>query len=100
MKDYTIAIRHENGATLTIGAYCDISNDKYFRIYYCGSDTGRRYSKIGNAVRYLEKVAKDWHTDRITKGSVKTIPATGAPWNVAMFRYWYCGGPFPTGCNY
>jgi len=95
-KNYLVEITHASGATLHIGAYCDIYGDKYFRVYYCGADTGRRFAKIGNAARYLETVAAQWHTDRKTYGTAATIPTTGTPHNIALYNYYFNGGDFPT----
>lgn len=94
-KQYTISVKHPGGAVLSIGAYCDITNDKYFRIYYNGSDIGRRYSKIGNAARYLESVAAAWYGSEKTAGTINDIETRGSAFNIQMFLYWYAGGTFP-----
>lgn len=95
MKKYTAKITHpKTGAILSIEAYAD-AMPKPFRIYYNGRDTGRRYEYIGNAARYLEKVARDWFTDEKETGNAKTIPVKGSNINIKMFLYWYANGEFP-----
>lgn len=95
MKNYTIKIKHpKTGAVLSIGAYAD-AMPKPFRIYYEGRDTGKRFEYLGNAARYLEKVAKEWNTTEKETGNAATIPATGSDLNIKMFLYWYAGGAFP-----
>lgn len=96
-KTYTLSIKHPGtGAVLSIGAYCDTPG-KPFRIYLDGSDIGRRYERLGNAARCLDDIARTmWHSDEITKGTVNDVPTRGASWNVLMYQYWYCGGPWPT----
>ena len=81
MKKYLISIDSGCGAALYIGYYADTPNKNY-RIYYCGSDSGRRYEKIGNAARYVETIAAAWarngHTNtRRTYGTKNDIPRRG-----------------------
>lgn len=57
MKKYLVSI--ESRAYAHIGYYADTPNKNY-RIYYCGSDTGARYERIGNASRALERLAGAW----------------------------------------
>lgn len=89
MKEYIVSATHKNGATIHIGAYCDCYGNTPFRIYYCGQDTGRRYATLGHASWYIQKVAKDWRTDKVSKGTADTIPIKGTPHNVKMYKYWY-----------
>lgn len=96
-KVYTIAVQHETGAILSIGVYADAMPGP-FRIYYEGRDTGRRFEKVGNAARYLEKVFHEWgpKAKKITAGKVDDLPKKGTPHNIKLFNYWYNGGNFPT----
>lgn len=59
MKKYLTHIRIPDGAWCSVGYYADTPNENY-RVYYCGSDSGRHYERIGNAARYLEKLAEQW----------------------------------------
>ena len=103
-KTYLTKIQYLNSATMHIGAYTDTPN-KPFRVYYCGRDTGKRYEKIGNAARYLEKIAEQWDKQRPgTKRTYTTaseIPVTGSSeWNKAIFRNSYLGEAMPNPANY
>ena len=78
MKEYTIAIKSPRGATVNIGWYPDTPNKNY-RIYYCGSDTGLRYERLGNASKRIERYANDWKKHGITNitrqfGTSQDIP--------------------------
>ena len=77
MKMYTIGIESPNGVTVSIAYYRD-TPDKNYRIYYCGSDTGLRYDRIGNASKRLEQYLRDWAMHgvygRIKMGTVHDIP--------------------------
>jgi len=89
-KTYLTKIQYLKAATMHIGANTD-TPDKPFRVYYCGRDTGRRYAKIGNASRYLEKIAMQWDdtSKRCTRSYTKAseIPVTGSnEWNNDLFR--------------
>lgn len=59
MKQYLQAIKSTRSVSVYIAYYADTTTHNY-RIYYCGSDTGERYSKLGNAARRLEKYAESW----------------------------------------
>ena len=59
MKTYLTAIKSSHGTTANIAYYAD-TPDKNYRVYYCGSDTGTRFEHLGNASRYLEKMADSW----------------------------------------
>lgn len=59
MKKYLTTITNTHGTTATIAFYADTPSKNY-RVYYCGSDTGARFEKLGNASRYLEKLAESW----------------------------------------
>lgn len=65
MKKYLTGIQSGGGSCATIGYYTDTPNKNY-RIYYCGSDTGERFEYIGNAARYLEKLAETWNKNGVT----------------------------------
>ena len=53
---YAAEVKTESGAVLSVGFYKDTPNKNY-RIYYNGSDTGRRYERLGNAAREIKRVA-------------------------------------------
>lgn len=53
---YAAECRTDSGAILSIGFYKDTPNKNY-RIYYDGSDTGKRYERLGNAAREIKRVA-------------------------------------------
>lgn len=59
MKKYLTAIKNTHGTFAHIAYYAD-TPDKNYRVYYCGSDIGVRFEYLGNASRYLEKMAGDW----------------------------------------
>lgn len=65
MKKYLTSIKSGCGSCAAIGYYTD-TPDKNYRIYYCGSDTGERFEYIGNAARYLEKLAETWNKNGVT----------------------------------
>lgn len=89
-KTYLTKIQYLNAATMHIGAYTDTPN-KPFRIYYCGRDTGKRYERIGNAARYLERIAEQWdqHEPKCKRcyTDISDIPVSGSDeWNNDLFR--------------
>lgn len=53
---YAAEIKTDGGAVMSIGFHKDTPSKNY-RIYYNGSDTGRRYEKLGNAAREIKRVA-------------------------------------------
>lgn len=59
MKQYLQAIQSPRGVTAHVAYYAD-TPDKNYRVYYCGSDTGQHYQKLGNASRRLRRYADDW----------------------------------------
>ena len=59
MKKYLTTIKNTHGAIANIAYYADTPNKNY-RIYYCGADIGARFEYIGNAARYLGKMADNW----------------------------------------
>lgn len=59
MQKYLVHIQIPGGAWCAVGYYAD-TPDKNYRIYYCGSDTGKRFERIGNAARYLASLAAAW----------------------------------------
>jgi hypothetical protein len=77
MKECTIAIQSPRGVTVSIGFYPDTPN-KNFRIYYCGSDTGLRYERLGNAAKRIEQYARDWAAHGVSwtakRGTAKDVP--------------------------
>lgn len=58
-KMHLTHIQYLQAATMAI-VVSNANPDKPFRIYYCDRDTGRCYARIGNASRYLEKIARQW----------------------------------------
>lgn len=77
-KRYIIAISSPRGVTVNIGWYPD-TPDKNYRIHYCGSDTGLRYERLGNAARRIERYAADWTRHGVTNitrhlGTAQDIP--------------------------
>lgn len=58
MKKYLIAIK-SGGACASVAYYAD-TPAKNYRVYYNGGDSGKRFEKIGNASRHLERVAALW----------------------------------------
>ena len=66
MKKYLSSIRTPYGAIMSIGYYADTPNKNY-RIYYCGSDTGDRFDRLGNAARALGNMVKIWKNNGITE---------------------------------
>lgn len=65
MKKYLVLLETPRGVVCNIGYYADTPNKNY-RVYYCGSDTGRRFEYLGNAARYLEKLMQAWKNNGIT----------------------------------
>lgn len=59
MKQYLQAITTPRGATAHIAYYAD-TPDKNYRIYYCGTDTGELFERLGNASRSLRRTADEW----------------------------------------
>lgn len=59
MKKYLQEIKSPRGTTAHIAYYADTPSKNY-RIYYCGSDTGQRYEKLGNAAKRLKRYSDDW----------------------------------------
>lgn len=81
-KKYLISIKTPRGACASIGYYAD-TPEKNYRVYYCGSDTGERFEYIGNAARYLEKLAQEWSKNGIANiefyhGARDDIPRRGS----------------------
>lgn len=82
MKTYLQHIETPRGTFAYIAYYTD-TPDKNYRVYYCGSDTGQRYEKIGNAARRLQRYADDWEkygsaTVKKTYATEKEIPRRGS----------------------
>jgi len=76
MKQYLVKINSGRGAIMNIVINTDSNKPVY--IYYCGMDTGARYSRIGNAARELEKIAAAWGSGTIkTYGTIPAIPVKG-----------------------
>ncbi len=59
MKKYLYKITSPRGVCVSIAYYADTPSKNY-RVYYCGSDTGARYEKLGNASRRLKRYVDDW----------------------------------------
>ena len=82
-KKYLSAITSPRGVCVSIGYYADTSSKNY-RIYYCGSDTGARYEKLGNASRCLKRYCDDWekyggvYDIKKDFATVKQIPRRGS----------------------
>ena len=99
MKKYLIALKSKDGRTsIHIGANTD--NLKPIFIYFNLSDSGERYINIGNASRWLKKLAAECAKNGIeyeeVYGTANDIPVYGSSeWNKALFRYQYCKKPFP-----
>lgn len=82
MKRYLIEIKSPRGTVCNIGYYADTPNKNY-RVYYCGSDTGLRYERIGNAARHLNRMAGWWSFHGVTGiecryGTIDEIPRRGS----------------------
>ena len=92
-KNYLLQAKTDDGAVLTIVANAD--NLKPFFVYYCGSDSGAHYSRIGDAARHIAAIVSAWESRgfRVVKryGGVSSVPVHGDAWNVAVFR-WQCFG--------
>jgi hypothetical protein len=58
-RRYLLSITSSRGVTCNVAYYAD-TPDKNYRVYYCGSDTGLRYARLGNAARYIENRAYWW----------------------------------------
>lgn len=91
-KEYLIRIESGVGADLTIIANSDWGG-RPFGVYYCGRDTGKRYSRIGDAVRYLKRVRAQWNANGCPAmkqyfGGVRHIPVHGIDPDV--FRREFC----------
>lgn len=65
MKKYLTSITSPRGVTVSVAYYTDTPTKNY-RVYYCGSDTGQRYEKIGNASRCIEKYISSWARHGVT----------------------------------
>ena len=82
-KKYLSTIISPRGVCVSIAYYADTPSKNY-RIYYCGSDTGARYEKIGNAARRLERYAQGWkkygnvQNVKKTFSTVDEIPRRGS----------------------
>jgi hypothetical protein len=63
-EKYLASVTHPRGGIYSIAYYADTPNKNY-RIYWCGSDTGERFDRLGNASRHLEALARTWekHSD-------------------------------------
>ena len=59
MKQYLQSIKSARGGVVHIAYYADTPTHNN-RIYYCGSDTGERYDRLGNAARRLDQYAESW----------------------------------------
>jgi hypothetical protein len=82
MKKYLIQISAPGGVIAAIGFYADTPGKNY-RIYYCGSDTGARFERLGNAAHALEKLAAAWENNNVpqikkTFGTLDDIPRHGS----------------------
>lgn len=81
MKKYLLQIDSGHGAALRIAFYADTPSKNY-RVYYNGSDTGRRYDRIGNAARYLDGIAQRWTQNGATVtrvyGMADSVPHRGS----------------------
>lgn len=80
MKKYLQAITSPRGVCVHIAYYAD-TPDKNYRIYYCGSDTGARYEKLGNAARRLRRYAEDWKRHGVTVAAEKYATIDAIPRN-------------------
>ena len=94
MKNYLYKITSDNGATAEI--VIDSDNLKPVFIYYCGSDSGVRYERIGNAARCLEKLAANWEAHNFTIKREITTPDKltyegCSKYNNALLMCRYCG---------
>lgn len=91
MKNYLLKIDSTHGATV----YFEINSDSTKPIYikYCGRDTGRRYCKIGNAARYLEKIAAQWGPETVKKyGTAEQLHYYGTDeQSTDLLKDYYCG---------
>ena len=95
LKTYTIALKNNTGYLLNIAFNSDSSKPVFIRLN--GMDTGARYTRIGDAARYIEQMAKALGDKFYTvTGTAKDIPISGcSAWNNALIRHWYCGETFP-----
>ena len=73
-KKYLTSITSPRGVCVYIAYYAD-TPCKNYRVYYCGSDTGERYEKIGNAARRLKRYAHDWKKYGNVENIVETYTA-------------------------
>ena len=65
MKKYLQSIKSARGVCVSVAYYADTPTQNY-RVYYCGSDTGARYNRFGNAARRLEQYAESWTRHGVT----------------------------------
>lgn len=65
MKKYLQSITSPRGVCVHIAYYADTPGKNY-RVYYCGSDTGQRYARLGDASRRLRRYAADWKKHGVT----------------------------------
>lgn len=77
-KYHLIEIRSPRGAFVQIQYYPHTPTHNY-RIYYCGSDTGLRYERLGNASRRLRRYMQDWEAHgvediRAKFGAAESVP--------------------------
>lgn len=77
-----IQITAANGVIANIAFYADTPNKNY-HIYYCGSDTGERFERFGNASRWLERLRKAWIYNNVPDvkqifGTKNEIPRRGS----------------------
>lgn len=96
MKNYLLKIDSKHGATVYIKI--DSDEKKPVRVFYRGNDPRgvpfeqfrRGYCKIGNAARYLERVAAMWGPGTVkTCGTADAIEYTGA--DAELLKDFYCG---------
>ena len=92
-KEYLMTIRSKRGAVLSVGLYADTCGEP-FRLYFCGSDTGDRFWRIGNAARHLERIAAGWGEETVKEYKpLSACPIHGEDeWNKALAREWYLHG--------
>ena len=80
---YLLSITSPRGVTCNVAYYADTPNKNY-RIYYCGTDTGARYDRLGNAARYIARLAQwwKWHEPAILitekYGTAADVPRRGS----------------------
>lgn len=103
MKKYLIAISTDKGGRIALGLNSDSLKPVF--IYHFTSDTGARYERIGNASRYLEKLARILEANGCTVsrtfGTASAVPVCGcSAWNNALIRHQYFKEPFPEPADY